>query len=227
MSSFLYPSLAPQESAGDQEPRVFDAALLLELANTVRGTWSDAVAFDCQSVAGNRGALHQAAALVVACATSGGRVLVMGNGGSACDAERLVRLLQPLVAARTLLDPAVFSAIANDVGAARVFSRQVETFASSRDLVVVFSTSGTSPNVIEAVGAAKRAGASTVAFAGYGGATLATTADVDVCISVDSTSVHRIQEAQGALCDALVVLVHAGLVDAGLVDAGLDPADRT
>ena len=81
MSSFLYPSLEAQEIAGDQEASVFDAALLLELANTVRGTWSDAVAFDCRSVAANRAALHQAAALVVSCATSGGRVLVMGNGG--------------------------------------------------------------------------------------------------------------------------------------------------
>ncbi len=222
MSSFLYPSLTPQENAGDHDTRVFEAALLLELANTVRNTWSDAVAFDCQSVAANREALDQSAALVVACATSGGRVLVMGNGGSACDAERLVRLLQPAVPARTLLDPAVFSAIANDVGAARVFSRQVQTFASSGDVVVVFTTSGTSANVIEAVAAAKRAGASTVAFAGYGGATLATNTDVDVCISVDSTSVHRIQEAQGAQCDAFVALVHAELVH-----AELDPADQT
>ena len=211
MSSFLYPSLTPQQIAGDHDTSEFEAELLLELANTVRGTWSDAVAFDCRSVTANREALNQAAALVVACATSGGRVLVMGNGGSACDAERLVRLLQPAVPARTLLDPAVFSAIANDVGAARVFSRQVETFASSRDVVVVFTTSGTSANVIEAVGAGKRALASTIAFAGYRGATLATHADVDVCISVDSTSVHRIQEAQGALCDAFVALVQAGL----------------
>ena len=213
MNSFLYPALAGTVSESlDQS--VNTTTLLLELAETVRATWADAAAADIASVAANRDALSGAADLIVAASASAGRVLVMGNGGSACDGDRLVRLLRAIrptpVPARSLLDPAIVSALANDVGASRLFSRQVETYARSGDVVVVFTTSGASVNVIDAVVAARRAGASTIAFAGYNGGLLRTHTDVDVCVTVESSSVHRIQETQGALVDALVNLLAAG-----------------
>lgn len=208
MSSFLYPTLPSMESEPPRDRPGVAATLLLELAETVRATWTDADAADVASVTANHDALNAAADLIDAAATSGGRVLVMGNGGSACDGDRLVRLLRSVrptpVSARSLLDPAIVSALANDVGASRLFSRQVETYAKSGDVVVVFTTSGASVNVIDAVVTAKRVGASTIAFAGYNGGSLRTHSDVDVCVTVTSSSVHRIQETQGALVDALV-----------------------
>ena len=217
MSSFLYPALSgtPSERL-DRSGKT--TTLLLELAETVRATWADADTDDMASVAANHDALSVAATLIAATSTSGGRVLVIGNGGSACDGDRLVRLLRSVrptpVAAHSLLDPAIVSALANDVGAARLFSRQVETYARTGDVVVVFTTSGASANVIEAVAAARRVGASTIAFAGCNGGLLRTHNDVDVCVVVESSSVHRIQEAQGALVDALVDLV-VNLLSAG------------
>ena len=209
MSSFLYPALAgtpsePLDRSGGT------TTLVLELAETVHATWADADAADMASVAANHDALSAAATLIADASTSGGRVLVMGNGGSACDGDRLVRLLRSIptpVSARSLLDPAIVSALANDVGAARLFSRQVETYARNGDVVVVFTTSGASANVIEAVVAARRVGASTIAFAGCNGGLLRTHTDIDVCVVVESSSVHRIQETQGALVDALVNLL--------------------
>ena len=203
-SSFLYPSLKTGSQSGAPSQ---NGGMLDELAAAVRATWAEAVALDEESLAVNTTALEDAASLVGARAERGGRLLVMGNGGSACDADRLVRLVQDVAPARSLVDPAVLSAIANDVGAARMFARQVETFATPADVVIVFSTSGTSANILEAVAAAKQAGAATIAFAGYGGGALAEHDDVDVCLRVESSSVHRIQEAQGALCNALVVRI--------------------
>ena len=213
MSSFLYPALDGTSTEPlDRSGRA--TTLLLELAETVSATWADADAADMASVAANHDALNDAADLIAVAAASGGRVLVMGNGGSSCDGDRLVRLLRTTrptpVPARSLLDPAIVSALANDVGASRLFSRQVETYARSGDVVVVFTTSGTSVNVIDAVVAARRVGASTIAFAGYNGGLLRTHTDVDVCITVESSSVHRIQETQGALVDALVNLLGTG-----------------
>ena len=213
MSSFLYPALSgtPSERL-DRSGNT--TTLLLELAETVRATWADADTDDMASVAANHDALSAAATLIDATSTSGGRVLVMGNGGSACDGDRLVRLLRSIrptpVSASSLLDPAILSALANDVGAARLFSRQVETYARTGDVVVVFTTSGASANVIEGVVTARRVGASTIAFAGCNGGLLRTHTDVEVCVTVESSSVHRIQETQGALVDALVYLLGAG-----------------
>lgn len=213
MSSFLYPTLPSTTSEPFHSRRDHDASLHVELAETVRATWSDADAADAASVAANHDSLNLAADLIAGASASGRRVLVMGNGGSACDADRLVRLLRAVrptpIAARSLLDPAIVSALANDVGALRMFSRQLETYARSGDVVVVFTTSGASVNVIDAVVTARRVGASTIAFAGYNGGSLRTHTAVDVCVTVESSSVHRIQETQGALVDALVGLLEA------------------
>lgn len=200
MSSFLYPSLESVRT----DLREDDGNAMSELITTVRETWAEAETADERSVTDNGDRLDRAAALVLERIARGGRILAIGNGGSACDADRLVRLLRGVVPARSLLDHAVLSALANDVGAARVFARQVETFAASSDVVVAFSTSGASPNIIGALKAARQAGAATIAFAGYAGAGLTDSPDVDVCLCVASESVHRIQETQGALCDALV-----------------------
>ena len=205
-ASFLYPHLRePTESSN-----TVSCATVQELADAAIASWIVGTQLDTDTLAVNNHALTIAANAIAASVIDGGRILVIGNGGSACDADRLVRLLGSEVGARSMLDPAVLSAVANDVGASRMFERQVESFAQVGDVVVAFSTSGTSPNIISALSSAIRVGAIAVAFAGYGGATLRGH-DRVICLTVDSESVHRIQEAQGALSEALVERVHAVL----------------
>ena len=185
---------------------------LAELAAAARSSWNFGDFLDEDTRIENEHCIDEAARLIVGCTKMSKRVFVVGNGGSACDAERLVRLLKPSVEARPLLDSVVITALANDVGAERIFDRQIETFVKTSDVVVAFTTSGTSTNILNALARARRQGAHTIVFAGYGGAALPSSPNVDVCLSVKSSSVHRIQEAQGALSFALVERVATQLL---------------
>lgn len=201
--SFLYPFLAKDKAA-------IDAPLQIsELISSARRMWEECDDKEAETLLANDTRLHAASSLIARAAENRAHVLVIGNGGSASDAERLVRLLPRPVNARALLDPVVLTALANDVGATRMFDRQIETFARESDVVIAFSTSGTSSNVLAGLARAHQQGAHTIAFAGYDGASLKDSADVDVCLSVASTSVHRIQESQGALATELAERVHA------------------
>jgi D-sedoheptulose 7-phosphate isomerase len=131
-----------------------------------------------------------------------GKVVLFGNGGSACDAQHIAAEMLGITAGRdskrgllaiSLADnTALLTAVGNDLGYEEVFSRQVEAIVQKRDLVIGISTSGSSPNVINGLSAAKRLGAKTVALTGEGG-DLAKMADI--AIPVPSDSVPRIQEA--------------------------------
>ncbi len=136
---------------------------------------------------------------------AGGRVLTLGNGGSATDAAALALALRASgIAAVCLADEsAVVTALANDVGVEHVFARQVAALAGPHDVVVALSTSGGSRNVLAALESARGAGLLTVGFAGYDGGAMAAAGRVDEMFVVASDSVHRIQEAQHALYTAL------------------------
>jgi D-sedoheptulose 7-phosphate isomerase len=131
-----------------------------------------------------------------------GKVVLCGNGGSASDAQHMAAEMQGirahpetpqgLLALVLTENTALFTAISNDVGYAAAFRRQVEAMVRQDDLVIGLSTSGRSPNVLEALRAAKQLGARAVAFLGESGP-LADIADIALCIP--STSVPRIQEA--------------------------------
>lgn len=211
-SSFLYPFLDDDGGTAGAEllgalPRA-DVGLG-ELVASARSSWLLGLGLDHDTVQSNSEALDRAAGLLVAATEAGRTVFAIGNGGSACDADRIVRLMDGMLPARSLLDPALLSALANDVGAGRLFDRQIETFVVASDVVIAFSTSGTSVNILAAIECAHRRGAKTIVFAGYGGASLQQNPCVDVCLSVDSASVHRIQESQGALTNELVSRVRA------------------
>jgi D-sedoheptulose 7-phosphate isomerase len=135
-----------------------------------------------------------------ACLRSGGKILVCGNGGSAADAQHLAaelvcrfrhdRAAIPAVALTT--DTSALTAIANDYGFERVFARQVEALARPGDLLVAISTSGNSPNVIEAAREARAAGCQVVGLTGRSGGALAE--HVDLLVAAPSETVARIQE---------------------------------
>jgi D-sedoheptulose 7-phosphate isomerase len=120
--------------------------------------------------------------------STGRKVLWMGNGGSAADAQhlaaefsgRFLRERRALPSEALSVNPSAVTAIANDYGYERVFARQVEAFAQRGDVVVGITTSGNSPNIVLGLEAAKHAGATTVAFTGNGGGKVAEIADISL-----------------------------------------------
>jgi D-sedoheptulose 7-phosphate isomerase len=131
---------------------------------------------------------------------AGGVLYTYGNGGSAADAQHLageligryLRERRPLPAVALIGDAAVVSCIANDYGYDDVFARQVTALARPQDMVVGFSTSGTSPTVVKGLAAARANGACSVAFTSTRGKDLAAAADLAVVVPAEETA--RIQE---------------------------------
>jgi D-sedoheptulose 7-phosphate isomerase len=132
---------------------------------------------------------EQVAAIVAAMVgafRNGKKVLWCGNGGSAADAQHLAaefsgRFLRErggLPSEALSVNTSALTAIGNDFGYDNVFSRQVEAFVHPGDVVVGITTSGKSPNVVRALEAANKLGATTVAFTGNGGGPLAEIADL-------------------------------------------------
>ena len=163
--------------------------------------------------------LERVAADLHACFARDSRLLACGNGGSASDAEHLVAELvgryrderRALPAITLVSGSATITALANDYGYEKVFARQVEAFARPGDMLFAISTSGKSPNVIEAARAARRLGCAVVAFTGAAGGPLAAAADVVIAAPSDITA--RIQEVHAlcihAICELLDELLRA------------------
>jgi D-sedoheptulose 7-phosphate isomerase len=147
---------------------------------------------------------------VVDCFAAGGRVYTFGNGGSSVDANhfaeelvgRFKREREPLPAQSLAGDAATLTCIANDYSFEEVFERQVRAFVSAGDIVIGFSTSGRSPNVVRGLAAAREAGATTVLFGGGdGGAALEHAVHALV---VPSESTARVQEAHVLLLHLVI-----------------------
>ncbi|MCY3607323.1 MAG: SIS domain-containing protein [Acidimicrobiaceae bacterium] len=166
-----------------------------------------------ESVESNADTLASAAKDIGQTVSDGGRVLTMGNGGSATDAARLTRMLRArgLSAESLCADYAVTSALANDLGAEHMFARQIDAFADAGDVLVGCSTSGASRNLLTAFDRASDIGLTTIGISGYGGGSFDRHESVHHCLAVQSASVHRIQEAQAALLTALCELVDCHL----------------
>jgi D-sedoheptulose 7-phosphate isomerase len=161
-------------------------------------------------------AIEQAARHMVHCLTQGGKILACGNGGSAADAQYFASLMvnrfeqeRPGLAAIALTtDTSTLTSIANDSAYEQVFARQVKVLGQPGDLLLAISTSGNSPNVVQAVAAAHTRSMSVIALTGRSGGTLAEQMqDDDVFLCVPAESAARIQEvhllAIHCLCDAV------------------------
>ncbi|MFC1952990.1 D-sedoheptulose 7-phosphate isomerase [Chloroflexota bacterium] len=139
--------------------------------------------------------------LVVEALKAGGKVIFFGNGGSAGDAQHLAaemvgrlkleRQGYPAIALTT--NTSILTAVANDYGYEKVFSRQIEALAGKKDVIIGISTSGDSPNVIDAIKMAKAKEAKTVVLTGSTGGKLAR--EADLALIVPSHDTQRIQEA--------------------------------
>lgn len=161
--------------------------------------------------------LDRMAALLWESLSSGGKVLACGNGGSAATAQHFVAELvgrfqaerRALPAVALSADTMILTALANDYGYARVFARQVEALGAAGDVLMAFSTSGNSPNVIEAARTARAMGCKVLAFTGKDGGLLA--AHADAIVKVPSKDVARIQEVHDLCIHALAESIETEL----------------
>lgn len=145
--------------------------------------------------------IDQSSRMIADCFRRKNKLLVAGNGGSLCDAlhcaeELTGQFRKPRAAlpAIALADAGHMSCVSNDLGFDKVFSRYLEALGQSGDVFIGLSTSGNSPNLVEAFEAAKKLGLKTIAFLGKNGGKLRGVADLELIISGFSTS-DRIQEA--------------------------------
>lgn len=148
---------------------------------------------------------------------SGGKLILFGNGGSAADAQHIAaefvgkfnlkRKGLPAIALTT--NTSSLTAIGNDFGYEKVFSRQVETFGSKNDVVIAISTSGNSNNVIEGIKSAKKNKIIVIGLTGKDGGKMSSA--VDLIIKVPSSNTQNIQESHIMIGHIIVDLVESKL----------------
>ena len=159
------------------------------------------------------GEVEEAVALVLHTLDGGGRLFFCGNGGSAADAQHLAteyvvrfRRTRPALPAIALTtDTSLLTAAANDLGFEQIFARQISGLARPGDLLFLHSTSGESPNLIEAARAARTLGVATVALLARGGGRLRELVDLAIVLPTqDAAHAQEVQIAIGhAICDAV------------------------
>lgn len=210
-TDFLYPFIEGDET---------DAETLLEdLARSATAKWRQSSRLRDATLSQVEAQLQATAAAMAERFAAGGRLFTFGNGGSATDAEAVAHLYteppwgRPLPARSLAEDQAVMTALGNDVGFELVFSRQLIAHGRPHDIAMGFSTSGNSDNLMRAFAEARKQGMLTVGIAGTdGGRMAAEGSPVEQCFVVRSDSVHRIQESQAALNNALWAAVQAAVL---------------
>lgn len=144
---------------------------------------------------------NRAAEIIAKTLELGNTIYICGNGGSASDAQHFAAELtgrfeknrRGYAAIALTTDTSALTAIANDYGFEKIFSRQLESLAKEGDLLVALSTSGNSPNIIATVNQAKAMGMSVVGLAGKTGGDLSVLSDC--CLVIEAERTSRIQEA--------------------------------
>lgn len=161
--------------------------------------------------------VHAAANTIAAALLAGHKLLACGNGGSAADASHLTtefvvrydRDRRGYPAISLAANAADLTASGNDYSFAEVFARQVQAFAKPGDVLVAFTTSGKSENIVRALAAAKTLGIATIAFLGRDGGRCAGMADTELLVRSNVTA--RIQEAHKFLLHTICELVEEQL----------------
>ncbi len=226
-SSFLYPFL-------DERERELDP-VLDDVRRSVLMKADEIEALREQTLSENREALLGAAVALRSRFERGGKLLALGNGGSATDAMDVVADFRSPLAlavgsgtaagqaspgvkttatagrARPAIDltedPAILTAIANDIGVEAIFSRQVIAYGLEGDTLLALSTSGNSGNVIAALAEARRRGLESIAMVGYDGGRIGSERLADHVVITRSEHIPRIQEAQASAYHSLRELV--------------------
>jgi D-sedoheptulose 7-phosphate isomerase len=205
-SSFLYPFLAAETPDVD--------AVVADVAASVRMKSAEVTALREQTLTEGAGTLAGAADVLRARFDAGGRLLVLGNGGSATDAMDVAAdfrhppgAWKPRPVLDLTEDAAILTALANDIGFENVFARQVIAHGRPGDALLAISTSGGSGNVLAALAEARRRGMATLALVGYDGGEIAAGGLADHVVITRSQHIPRIQEAQASAYHVLRELV--------------------
>ncbi len=168
-------------------------------------------------------AISDAIDLLFMALSNGNKILVCGNGGSAADSQhfaaelvgRFERERLPLPAMALTTDSSILTAVGNDYSYRDIFSKQVQAFGQAGDVLLAFSTSGNSANIIAAIEVAQERDMRIVALTGKGGGEIGKIlSDVDVHLCVPHDRTARIQEVHlvmiHCLCDGIDVALFGG-----------------
>jgi len=164
----------------------------------------------------NEKALEELGQKTATCFKSGNKIIFAGNGGSACDAMHIAgefvgrfvddRVALPAIALSA--DSGIITAVGNDYGFEKIFSRQIEALGKKGDIFVALSTSGSSPNIIAALNAAQAKGIDTVLLTGKKGKA---SKNAGMVLFVESEIAARIQETHITALHILALLAEAEL----------------
>ncbi|MBI4950066.1 MAG: D-sedoheptulose 7-phosphate isomerase [Deltaproteobacteria bacterium] len=150
---------------------------------------------------------------VVSSFKSGGKLMLIGNGGSAADSQHIAAEFvnrfeierPPLPALALTTDTSVLTSIGNDYSFDQVFSKQIRSLGKENDVLLAISTSGNSANVLKGIEAAKAMKIKTIALTGKDGGKMADKADI--LLNVESKTTARIQETHITICHIICELV--------------------
>jgi D-sedoheptulose 7-phosphate isomerase len=197
-AGFLYPFLGQER----QEP----ATLIADVAASIRMKVQDDAALRAQVAREETDRIGETVLAIHDRLQRGGKLLLFGNGGSATDANDWAldciappRSFQPIPAVSLSLEPAVLSAVANDVGTEVVFLRQLIAHARPDDVAIGISTSGGSRNILATLAEARKRNLLTVALLGYDGGEIKRQSLADHIVVVRSDYIPRIQEVQASI----------------------------
>ena len=192
----------------------------MNLTTRMTAHFRDAIGVIELSMAALADPLANAVELMFSALANNGKILACGNGGSAADAQHFVAELVgrfererlPLAGVALNTDTSILTAVGNDYGYEQIFERQVGALGQPGDVLVALSTSGSSPNVVQAIEAAHDRDMHVVALTGKNGGLIAQLIgpqDVHLCVPNDRTM--RIQEVHGlllhAMCDGIDALL--------------------
>ena len=197
-ASFLYPFLGSGTQSASDPRREVAASIRMKVAEDVR--------LREQVAAGETERMVEVSLAIAARIRRGGKLLILGNGGSATDANDWAfdcvcppDGMRPIPALSLSSEPAVLTAIANDVGMDAVFLRQVIAHARPEDVVIGISTSGGSRNLLACFEEARRRKLLTIALLGYDGGEVVKRRLADLALVVRSDYIPRIQEVQASM----------------------------
>ena len=157
--------------------------------------------------------IAKAGELMVNCLKQGNTIISCGNGGSMCDAMHFAEELsgryrddRKALAAISISDPSHISCVGNDYGFEHVFSRYIEAIGNKGDVLLAISTSGNSPNVLNAINAAKKKGMLVVGLTGKSGGEMGNQCDIEIRVP-NSKYADRAQELHIKIIHNLINLI--------------------
>jgi D-sedoheptulose 7-phosphate isomerase len=197
-AGFLYPFLGSEKQA--------TGGIVDDVASSIRMKVADDARLRDRVAAGETGAITAAADALRGCLQRGGKFLIFGNGGSATDANDWALDcvapppgMAPVPAISMSSEPAVLTALANDVGTDVVFLRQLIAHAGPADAVIAISTSGGSRNILATLEEARKRKLTTVALLGYDGGEVVRRGLADFPVVIRCDYIPRIQEVQASV----------------------------